>query len=74
MKREAVVLDGIMLLWFVLTALSVLFVVWDIRSTPDADGHHVNGAEVLEERVDMATNIQTVVRLDHTTSSKGSGS
>lgn len=36
MKREAVVLDGIMLLWFVLTALSVLFVVWDIRSTPES--------------------------------------
>lgn len=35
-----------------------------------ADGHHAGGAEVLEERVDMAINIQTVVRLDHTTSSR----
>jgi len=28
-------LDGVMLLWFVLTALSVLFVAVDIRSTPE---------------------------------------
>lgn len=27
-------IDGVILLWFVLTALSVLFVVIDIRSTP----------------------------------------
>jgi hypothetical protein len=27
-------LDGVMLLWFILTALSLLFVVVDIRSTP----------------------------------------
>src|SRR5680860_34587 len=27
-------IDGIMLLWFILTALSVLFVVIDIRTTP----------------------------------------
>jgi hypothetical protein len=29
-------LDGVMLLWFVLTALSVLFVAIDIRSTPES--------------------------------------
>jgi hypothetical protein len=29
-------LDGIILLWFVLTALSVAFVAWDIRRTPEA--------------------------------------
>ncbi|PHP64755.1 hypothetical protein CSC94_22755 [Zhengella mangrovi] len=29
-------LDGIMLLWFLLTAMSVLFVAVDIRSTPEA--------------------------------------
>lgn len=28
-------LDGIMLLWFVLAALAVLFVAIDIRSTPN---------------------------------------
>ena len=27
-------LDGVMLLWFILTALSLIFVSWDIRSTP----------------------------------------
>jgi Domain of unknown function (DUF4396) len=29
-------LDGVMLLWFILTALSVLFVAIDIRTTPEA--------------------------------------
>ena len=29
-------LDGIMLLWFVLAAASVLFVAIDIRTTPEA--------------------------------------
>src|SRR5271154_229372 len=29
-------LDGVMLLWFVLTALSLLFVVIDIRTTPES--------------------------------------
>ena len=29
-------LDGVMLLWFVLTALSLLFVVIDIRATPES--------------------------------------
>src|ERR1700741_1939404 len=28
-------LDGVMLLWFLLTALSVLFVAIDIRTTPE---------------------------------------
>jgi hypothetical protein len=28
-------LDGVMLLWFLLTALSLLFVVIDIGTTPD---------------------------------------
>lgn len=28
-------IDGVMLLWFVLTALSVLFVAVDIRTTPE---------------------------------------
>jgi hypothetical protein len=30
------VLDGVMLLWFLLTAASVLFVAIDIRSTPES--------------------------------------
>ena len=29
-------LDGVMLLWFILTAMSVLFVAIDIRTTPEA--------------------------------------
>ena len=29
-------LNGVMLLWFVLTALSLIFVMWDIRSTPES--------------------------------------
>ena len=29
-------LDGVMLLWFTLTALSVLFVAIDIRATPES--------------------------------------
>lgn len=29
-------LDGVILLWFILTALSVSFVVLDIRTTPEA--------------------------------------
>jgi len=29
-------LSGVMLLWFLLTAISVIFVVWDIRSTPES--------------------------------------
>ncbi len=30
-----IVIDGVMLLWFVLTALSVAFVAIDIRPTPE---------------------------------------
>lgn len=29
-------LDGVMLLWFILTGLSVVFVAWDIRTTPES--------------------------------------
>lgn len=29
-------LDGVMLLWFILTAFSLIFVSWDIRSTPES--------------------------------------
>ena len=29
-------LSGVMLLWFLLTAISVIFVFWDIRSTPES--------------------------------------
>jgi hypothetical protein len=29
-------LGGVILLWFILTALSVVFVAWDIRSTPES--------------------------------------
>lgn len=29
-------LAGVMLLWFLLTAISVIFVAWDIRSTPES--------------------------------------
>jgi hypothetical protein len=29
-------LEGVMLLWFTLTALSLAFVIWDIRSTPES--------------------------------------
>jgi hypothetical protein len=29
-------LDGVVLLWFILTALSLAFVAWDIRSTPES--------------------------------------
>lgn len=29
-------LDGVMLLWFLLTALSLLFVVVDVRTTPES--------------------------------------
>jgi hypothetical protein len=29
-------LSGVMLLWFLLTAISVIFVAWDIRSTPES--------------------------------------
>ncbi len=32
----AVVIDGIVLLWFILTALALLFVALDIRSTPES--------------------------------------
>ena len=28
-------IDGVMLLWFILTALSVIFVAIDIRTTPE---------------------------------------
>jgi len=31
-------LDGGMLLWFLLTALSLLFVVVDVRTTPESPG------------------------------------
>ncbi len=34
MRREAPMLNGVMLLWFLLTATSVAFVAIDIRSTP----------------------------------------
>src|SRR5262250_3235764 len=34
--REASMLDGVMLLWFVLTAMAVLFVAIDIRTTPES--------------------------------------
>jgi len=33
---QPVVLDGVMLLWFTLTALSVLFVAIDIRTAPES--------------------------------------
>ena len=38
MKLEVapLILDGVMLLWFILTALSLLFVAIDIRSTPES--------------------------------------
>jgi hypothetical protein len=29
-------IDGVVLLWFVLTALALLFVVYDIRTTPES--------------------------------------
>jgi hypothetical protein len=29
-------LSGVMLLWFLLTTLAVIFVAWDIRSTPES--------------------------------------
>jgi len=29
-------LEGVMLLWFILTLLSLIFVIWDIRSTPES--------------------------------------
>ncbi len=29
-------LDGVMLLWFLLTAISLLYVVTDIRTTPES--------------------------------------
>jgi uncharacterized protein DUF4396 len=29
-------LSGVMLLWFLLTAMAVIFVAWDIRSTPES--------------------------------------
>lgn len=32
----AIMLSGVMLLWFGLTALSVVFVATDIRSTPES--------------------------------------
>ena len=35
---QPVVLDGVMLLWFTLTALSVLFVAIDIRTAPESPG------------------------------------
>ncbi len=31
---DGVMLDGVILLWFILTALSVAYVVLDIRTTP----------------------------------------
>src|SRR5215469_6601084 len=34
--REASMLDGVMLLWFVLTAAALLFVAIDIRTTPES--------------------------------------
>src|SRR6478752_7671154 len=34
--REVSMLDGVMLLWFVLTAAALLFVAVDIRSTPES--------------------------------------
>ncbi len=34
-QGEAMLIDGVMLMWFALTALSVLFVAIDIRSTPE---------------------------------------
>src|SRR5208283_5540496 len=33
---EVAILDGVMLLWFVLAACAVLFVAIDIRSTPES--------------------------------------
>src|SRR5260370_40581611 len=29
-------LSGVMLLWFLLTAMAVIFVAWDIQSTPES--------------------------------------
>jgi hypothetical protein len=34
--REVPMLDGVMLLWFLLTAASLLFVAVDIRATPES--------------------------------------
>jgi glucan phosphoethanolaminetransferase (alkaline phosphatase superfamily) len=34
--REVSMLDGVMLLWFVLTAAALLFVAIDIRTTPES--------------------------------------
>ena len=34
--RERAVLNGVMLLWFLLTAAAVLFVAIDIRTTPES--------------------------------------
>jgi hypothetical protein len=34
--REVSMLDGVMLLWFLLTAASLLFVAVDIRATPES--------------------------------------
>src|SRR5882757_1010824 len=36
MSTEGAMLDGVMLLWFVLTAAALLFVAVDIRSTPES--------------------------------------
>src|SRR5262245_34866323 len=35
-RREGSMLDGVMLLWFVLTAAALLFVAVDIRTTPES--------------------------------------
>jgi hypothetical protein len=35
-KEEVSMLDGVMLLWFLLAAASLLFVAIDIRTTPAA--------------------------------------
>jgi Domain of unknown function (DUF4396) len=35
-SQESLMLDGVMLLWFLLTAAALLFVVIDIRSTPES--------------------------------------
>jgi hypothetical protein len=35
-RREGAMLDGVMLLWFLLTAVALVFVAIDIRSTPES--------------------------------------
>jgi hypothetical protein len=34
--KVRLMLDGLMLVWFVLTAVAVIFVAFDIRSTPES--------------------------------------